>query len=267
MKKELHSNSADVCRQIVALIAAGIPAPQAREILDSEITKMNANDFAQFESVWSLAIELGGPPAVALGRLANVFDLQQKREQEVALAYAAPKATARLVMGLPVFAVLLAQLLGMNPLGAITNSPLGFISVALGCGLLVAGRYWSNRMLASALPEAADPGAHLDSVVIGLQAGLPLETARQHTASTASESDKNFLDEAAELSRKTGAALTEILLSNADRFRQNLNFEIAERISKLSIRLMIPLGVAVLPAFVLLSIVPISISLLSDRQL
>jgi len=60
--------------------------------------------------------------------------------------------------------------------------------------------------------------------------------------------------------------LTQIILSIADRVREDLRFQISNRIARLSVKLMIPLGVAVLPAFILLSIVPIAISLLSNSQ-
>jgi tight adherence protein B len=101
-----------------------------------------------------------------------------------------------------------------------------------------------------------------------------LDSARQTAAQNfkrvfsadVSVQDITALDEAAELSRTTGAALTQIILSSADRIREDLRFQISNRIARLSVKLMIPLGVAVLPAFILLSIVPIAISLLSNSQ-
>jgi tight adherence protein B len=110
--------------------------------------------------------------------------------------------------------------------------------------------------------------------VIGLQAGLPLEQARVAAESQFSEVFNLEPEEqaqlaimaAGQLSRNTGAALTQILTSVADRIRERERYDAANNIARLSIRLMIPLGVAVLPAFVLLSVVPIAISLLSSGQ-
>jgi tight adherence protein B len=183
-------------------------------------------------------------------------------------------------MWLPVIALALAQLVGMNPFSAIFGSFLGAISVALGLGLMVAGRAWTRRLLGKALPSPSDPaaidrGAYLDCVLIGIQAGLPLSDARQISADEFEisfgvkplDENQEALNTAAELSRTTGAALTEILSANAEAFRDHQRYELAARISKLGVQLMIPLGVAVLPAFVLLSIVPIAISLLSHGQL
>lgn len=273
--QEKSISAANAVRQISALISAGLPAQQARQICENQILKLSDWQNKQFQLVWNLATSLGGPVVIALSRIADVFDREQRNQNEVQLAFAAPQSTARLVTGLPLVALLLSQLVGMNPLGAIIGSPFALISVCLGAGLLVLGRYWSKRLLAKALPQTQDPGAFIDCVVIGLQAGLPLQAARERALQNfqlvldqnSSTLDEQTLNEAAELSRRSGASLTEILMATADRFRDELRFEIANRIARLGIRLMIPLGVAVLPAFILLSIVPIAISLLSNGQL
>ncbi|BDS50046.1 hypothetical protein [Rhodoluna lacicola] len=271
------NNSAAAIRQISALVNAGLSARQARDICYESLSALQPLEQKQFEVVWRLATSLGGPIVLALNRITEVFDRTQRNQQEVQLAFAGPQSTAKLVMWLPVLALVLSQLVGMNPLGAIVGSPLGALSVSIGAGLMVAGRWWTKRLLARALPNpddaaAIDRGAYLDCVLIGLQAGLPLSQARQ---SADLEFESGFktkplaesfeaLDAAAELSRTTGAALTQILLANADAFREKQRFEIASRISKLGVQLMIPLGLAVLPAFVLLAIVPIAVSLLAN---
>jgi tight adherence protein B len=268
-------SAANSVRQISALVAAGIPAQQARHMCQEQIETLSNWELKQFELVWKLATTLGGPVIIALSRIAAVFDRQQRNRNEVELAFAGPQSTSKLVTGLPLIALALAQLVGMNPLAAITGSPLGLISVCLGAGLLVLGRQWSRRLLTKALPQNLDPGAYLDCVLIGLQAGLPLQVSRERAAEMywefyelePSALDQTALNQAAELSRNSGAALSEILLTTADRFRDELSFEISNRIARLGIKLMIPLGVAVLPAFILISIVPIAISLLSKGQL
>jgi tight adherence protein B len=269
-----EARSSETVRRVAALISAGLPAQQAHKICEAEISRMPSADAKQFELVWSLAQQLGGPVVLALNRIIEVFERSDKNAKEVELAFAGPQSTSKLVMGLPVVALVLAQLTGMNPFGAIIGSLLGLLSVCLGAGLLVTGHYWTKRLLAKALPEGLDPGAYLDCVLIGLQAGLPLDSARATAANNyqnvftveVSTQDVAVLDEAAELSRTTGAALTQIILSSADRLREDLRFQISNRIARLSVKLMIPLGVAVLPAFILLSIVPIAISLLSNSQ-
>lgn len=263
-----------------AFINAGLPAHQAHELCSEELSLLAEQDGKQFDLIWRLANRFGGPIVLALNRITNVFDRHSRDQAEVKLAFAGPQSTAKLVMWLPVLALVLAQLVGMNPFAAIFGSLLGALSVALGLGLMVAGRSWTRRLLAKALPDPLDPasidrGAYLDCVLIGIQAGLPLSDARIISADEYEisfgvkplEENQEALNKAAELSRTTGAALTEILSANAEAFREEQRYAVASRISKLGVQLMIPLGVAVLPAFVLLSIVPIAISLLSHGQL
>ena len=275
MPQSESRNSANAVRRISALLGAGLPPNQALEIVDDEISQLSAEDKKQFDLVWGLSAKLGGPILLALNRIADVFDRQQRNQREVQLAFAGPQSTAKLVMWLPVLALFLGQAVGMNPIGAIFQSLLGALSVSLGLGLMVAGRQWTRRLLDRAVPVARDPGAFLDCVLIGLQAGLPLSAAQSQAAQDyelafdSPPDRQNFerLENAAELSRSTGAAVGEILIAEADAFREQHRYEVATRISKLAVQLMIPLGVAVLPAFILLSIVPIAISLLSNGQL
>jgi tight adherence protein B len=275
-----YPNAAAVIRQVSALVNAGLPAHQVEKILSAEVANLAPLEAKQFGLVWKLATKLGGPIVLTLNRITDVFERKLKNQNEVHLAFAGPQATAKLVMWLPILALVLAQLVGMNPFAAIFGSLLGGLSVSLGTGLMVAGRQWTRRLLSRALPSpddvvAIDRGAFLDCVLIGLQAGLPLDQAKESALAEFENTflvkplQENFvaLTEAAELSRNTGAALTAILFSKADAFREEQRFEIATRISKLGVQLMIPIGVAVLPAFVLLSIVPIAISLLSNGQL
>jgi tight adherence protein B len=270
-----NRESANAVRRVSALLGAGLPANQAMQICSDDISKLSEPDKKQFDLVWGLSAKLGGPVLVTLNRIAEVFDGQQRNRREVKLAFSGPQATAKLVMWLPVLALVLGQAVGMNPIGAIFQSPLGALSVSLGLGLMVAGRQWTRHLLAKALPPEHDPGAYLDCVLIGLQAGLPLSVAQAEAtqeyqvAFEHPPEPRNFerLENAAELSRSTGAAISQILIAEADAFREQHEYLVATRISKLGVQLMIPLGVAVLPAFILLSIVPIAISLLSNGQL
>lgn len=263
----------DVMRQLIALISSGLPARQAQQTLQTQIDSLAPAEAKQFQLIWQLALRVGGPIVLALGRLAQVFDRAESNSREVALAFAAPQATARLVMWLPALALLLGQLVGLNPIGSIMQSLLAGLSVCLGVGLLVAGSWWSKRLLAKANLHHEDPGAFLDCIVIGLHAGLPIDVAAKNSADSLAEFElsppgadsESALSSSIELSRSTGAAVTELLVSAADRLRENLRFESATLIAKLGVRLMIPLGVTVLPAFLLLSIVPIAIGLLSNQ--
>jgi len=267
--------AASAVRQVVALVGAGLPANQAKNMTQEKIHQFSPQQAQQFDFIWGLAFQIGGPVTLTLERLADVFDRQQKNLSEIQLAFAGPQATAKLVSWLPLAALALAQLVGMNPLAAVTGSTAGLVSVLLGLGLLAVGQRWSKRLLEQANSKALDPGAFIDAVLVGLQGGLPLRksetAAKEHFKivfqQEVPEKDLALIKTVAELARDSGAALTKILAAEADRLREEERYQISEQIARLGIRLMIPLGVAVLPAFILIAIVPIAISLLSNGQL
>lgn len=262
----------DVVRQLSALVGAGLPALKARKILKSQLDAVAADELKHIDFIFDICLKTGGPIAPSLDRLANVLTQRFKQQQQAQLAFAVPRATAKLVMALPVLALLAAQLLGMNPFRAIFTTPVGFVSVILGGALLYGGRAWSKSMLAKATPEQSDAGAFLDAVVVALNAGLnvhqAIDVAKQRFAAHFDLVDQESLDElqkAIDLSSQSGASIAPLLIATADRLRDAQNNQTADQLAKLSVRLMVPLGLAVLPAFVMLSIVPIAISLLTNK--
>lgn len=74
------------------------------------------------------------------------------------------------------------------------------------------------------------------------------------------------LERMAVINRTSGASIADLLAAEAAAQRETRRFLEAEKLAKLSVRLMIPLGTLTLPAFVFSTIVPVAISLLSTRQ-
>ena len=71
------------------------------------------------------------------------------------------------------------------------------------------------------------------------------------------------IEKLVQLSETTGAPIEKLLRARATEIRFNLQQELLQRFERLSVRLLIPLAIFVLPAFVFISVIPISISLLS----
>ena len=205
-----------------------------------------------------LCERLGAAPAESLQRLAAVEAELAKAKAELELAATGPRASAKLVTLLPVAVLLGAQLLGMRVFNQL--SPLACAAICLGALLLFAGRRWSSRILAKAQPEASDPGAALDSFAAAMNAGLPQSAALI-------EVEKSFGSQPGLLAitteaAQTGMAVTRLARAEADRLRLQWRVESERRIHEAGVRLMWPLGVAVLPAFVLIAVVPLAIAML-----
>jgi tight adherence protein B len=253
--------------EIAALLRSGTSAAAAKKQLQTK----DLSDFQlkQFNFIWNVAAESGGHLALALDRLTEVFRAQQRQFAELGIAFASPKATANLILLLPLLAVVFSELLGLSAIGASLGSVLGVISIGLGLLLLIVARISSLRMLEKARPREADPGAFLDAVVIGLSAGLSPKAA----ASLArAKSKEQFLQDvppdqltifwdAVKVSEQSGIALVGLLMARADTLRHRLWSSHRSSLAKLSISLLIPLGLAALPAFVFLAVVPVGIGL------
>ena len=223
----------------------------------------------QFQFIWDVARDSGGNLALALDRLAQVFDSQQRQSSELKVAFASPRASANLILMLPLLAVVFAELLGLPTISSAFETSLGALAMGVGLILLIVARVISLRMLEKAKPREADPGAFLDAVVIGLSAGLSPKASSSLAQTKAveifseevsGEQISQLLD-AVSVSEQSGIALTGILSARADALRHRLWNRRRQALAKLSISLLLPLGLAALPAFVFLAVVPLGIGL------
>jgi tight adherence protein B len=206
----------------------------------------------------TLCEQLGSAPAENLERLAQVEADRAKTIAALEVAASGPRASARLVTVLPVLVLVGAQLLGMRVLNGL--NVLTVASITVGLALLFLGRRWSNRILKAAQPEAHDPGAALDAFASAMSAGLAPTIATR-------EVEKLFgqQPEIATLlatSAETGMAISKLARAEADRIRLNWSAASEKSIHEAGVRLMWPLGLAVLPAFALIAVVPLAVSML-----
>lgn len=256
--------------EMVALLKSGAGLTRAKG--QFQVSELSPYQQRQFNFILGVAQSSGGALASALERLAEVFDAQQRQLQELRVAFASPKATANLILLLPIGAVLFAELLGFGALSKTLGTSLGAVAIGAGLVLLIIARVLSLKMLERAKPTEIDPGAFLDAVVVGLSAGLSPKAAatlaqaqmlQAFSEPVASEQLSQFWD-AATQAEQSGIALSGILSARADALRQKLWNRRRGQLSKLSVSLMLPLGLAALPAFVLLAVVPIGLGLFRE---
>lgn len=258
--------------ELAGLLKSGMPANQARALVAGQLAELSANQTRQLDAIWTLALRHGGSVSESIRSLGEALRASATHAREVELAFAAPKATAKLVSFLPPTGLLLAQLFGLDPLGAIMSNALALIALALGAILLILGRLWANSIIAKSAPREDDPGLIFEAVSSGVNSSLPFSTAVEDAISTfggnleISPTVNQKLDWLRDLNRNSGASLVDLLAASAAAERETRWFEESTAMAKLSVKLMIPLGLVTLPAFVLSTIVPIAISLLSNRQ-
>jgi tight adherence protein B len=129
---------------------------------------------------------------------------------------------------------------------------------------------WVQNLLEKSRPQFVDPGAFLDAVAIGLSAGLSPDRAEAEARSleaigTPDSEAEASLAECLTLSTQTGSSIRSLLLDAAQSIRATHRNIQAQAISKLQIRLMLPLGLLTLPAFVLLAVAPMAIGMLTQQ--
>jgi tight adherence protein B len=185
----------------------------------------------------------------------------ENSRNELALAVAGPKASSRLVLSLPILVFAGAGIAGIPIFQALSKPSIVWISLGLGILMFWLGNRWTSKLLAKANPRKTDPGFGFDALAIAVQAGSPLGPAVERLKDQLGQIDTYELQE---LSAGSGIALVEILNERADRLRIEQFTEDRMRIQKTSVSVLWPLGLTVLPAFVLMAIVPVGVALIQS---
>lgn len=261
-------NDIKILGQLTALLRAGLSFHQAeRASKVAELSEAVASTYAYLRGV---ILASGGQPAEAMERVRQVIQGNQEQLRRVTLANASPRATVRLVLWLPIASLFLGQLSGLGSLEILFKSPIALASVLVGGVLLALGNYWSAKMLRKARLTELDEAIYLDGMAIALSGGLPIDRAiaiaNKDLAIEVSEKLNFELQEIIQLSKTTGAALGKLLVEKADSIRGEANYKKSLQLEKLSVRLMIPLGASVLPAFALIAVVPLALSFLVNQS-
>lgn len=235
----------------------------------------------------------GAPTAAVLRSLAEALRDLHDAASSRRTAFAGPRSTARILLVLPLAGLGLGMLLGGDPLRLLATTAAGRVLLVLGVLLTAAGWWWMRRLLQRADPARStgvDPSVLLELVAGALGAGLPLAQSCAAVAEALTESPERQalsrlatalragipvdlaaralppalapLGESAALAEASGADLAPVLRSAARDARRGQARAAQERAARLGVTLVVPTGVTLLPAFVVLGIVPTVMSLL-----
>ncbi|MEV0949726.1 type II secretion system F family protein [Promicromonospora sp. NPDC050249] len=238
-----------------------------------------------------LALDVGAPLGRVLEQVAGtlVAEAESRAEREAALA--GPRTTGRLLMWLPIVGGLLGWALGADPVGTATDGGIGSLAVGAGLVLLVAGRVWSDRLVAAACgPDrpGVDVQVVLELVAAALQSGAGVPRALKATGAAVGGANGVVLTRAGhalvlgaawerawtgvsgELDPMVralrgawldGAAPGEALRAAGEEIRHERRADARTAAARLGVRLVLPLGTCYLPAFVLVGLVPVLLAL------
>lgn len=238
-----------------------------------------------------VATQVGAPLAEILNRVADGIAATLETAAKRHTAQVGPKATARLLGVLPLAALGMAQFIGVDVIDMAFRGGINTWVFVVGLALMVAGNLWSTAMIRKAtggLASGLDPTLAMDIIAACQQNGVSLTSTLQ-AVSVASEepdltvvarmlllgadwdeawaqADAKWVDLASVLQPawEEGASPVPLLVRGASRTRAAEIHRALDAAERLGVRLMIPLGVCLLPAFFALGIVPVVVSTIED---
>jgi tight adherence protein B len=175
-----------------------------------------------------------------------------------------------MVMVLPAVGMLFALALGFDSLGALVTTALGLVCLGSGLTLMVLARLWNRRLVTAATRTNHTPGLGLDLMAIAVSGGTSLTRARQlvmqarERCGLAPDGTDAAIDDVLELSSRAGVPAAALLRSEAIEARRIATSEGERKAATLGVLLMLPLGLCILPAFMLLAVAPLLIAVISS---
>jgi tight adherence protein B len=261
----------EILAKFNSLLSAGLSLDQATR--NSDPAQLSPQFQLDYRYLLSVCREAGAAPISALANLEKIAEQRQENAGRLAISSANPKATARLVLWLPLGAAFLGQVLGLGSLVVFLESPVALVSLLIGLILLISAQHWSNRILSKANRPLVDEPIIFDAIALCLDAGLSAMQARLLAMTSyedvflkpIAEHSASQIDALIEFSESSGAPIAKLFRNRAETDRRQFAYRQLQAIETVSIRLLAPLAVLVLPAFVLIAVLPITISLLTSK--
>jgi tight adherence protein B len=235
----------------------------------SAFRRTGAEAWRALATAWAVADASGAPLAPSLRQLATALRDRAETERDIEVALTGPLATARLVGWLPVAGLGLGMLMGVDVVGTLLGGVLGWGILAIGVGFLLGGRLWTRGLTRSAVPTSAVAGIDLELIAVALTGGVSVARAKALVREASATfglavSRESGLERILGLASRAGAPAVDLLRSEAEQARRGVRIEGKRAAASLAVRLMLPLGVCVLPSFMLLGVAPVILSIVSS---
>jgi len=219
-------------------------------------------------AVIAVADESGTPLAQAMWTLSQSLRERIVVEADIDAISRAPKQTAVLLMGLPPLGLTMAWLLGVNAVSFLLGSALGLFSLLLALLLYALAWWWMRRLVSQLLPEQGYLSPARDLLAVATAGGALPEVAGDRVSRVLADNHLEPADEALSqltgLSRRVGIPIQALATAEATWVREHARAAAARAAASLSVKILIPLGLLVLPAFVLVAVIPVLFTLLTS---
>lgn len=238
--------------------------------------RVQASPQAFLVTIWNLVGQTGAPPAQLLKTCSEALEAAAENERIARVHLAGPQAATRVVMVLPLVALFAAAVTGYSPVAFLLLNPLGWVLLLFAAGMVWLASRWSARMVRGAQQWEWARGMPAEVMALLLRAGCSLahardvagQISREYSATSRhSENELRQCDEYISLAQATGVSLYSLLRSVAQHERSAAREQAHQRTEKLTVSLMLPLGLCILPAFIAVGVVPIVVSIISSTAL
>ncbi|WP_448760454.1 hypothetical protein [Actinomyces oricola] len=229
---------------------------------------------------------LGAPLAGVLEAVAAGVAEAGRAEDSRRTALSGPRSTARLLACLPPVGLVLGTAVGARPQEVLLDGGWGTMLAGVGVALMVAGHWGTARLVAAAQigGERVDEALVLDLAAAAFHAGASIPDALKALGRALGEEDlavvgralllgadweeaweapatgappRRRLKECLRPGWEDGASPAPLLAGTAACLRAGRQARDDEAAERLAVRLVLPLGLCHLPAFVVLGIVPV----------
>ncbi|HKT57481.1 MAG TPA: type II secretion system F family protein [Microbacterium sp.] len=259
--RHLASLGAEPARSVTARMEADVPLTRA--------IAAAGPGWGEIAAAWTVATTVGAPLAASLRGIADTLQDAADIRDEVRVALTEPLTTTRLMSWLPVIGLGIGIALGFDSLRVLTTNPIGRGCLVAGVALIVAAQLWSRTLARRAEPPVGIPGLHADLLAIAVSGGVSLDraqaiVARADPSGGAAHPD---VDRILELSRTAGVPAADLLRADASLARHRARTEGRMAAARLSSRLLVPLALCTLPAFLLLGVAPMLLGIITTTVL
>ncbi len=255
---------------LAAAIASSDTASPSRRRLPSRPpqTGSGSTSWRDVAAAWQVATAVGAPLAESLRALSLALRDAQEAADDVRVALAEPAATARLMGWLPLVAVLLGHRARVRHVRNADRQPDRHRVPAARCSVDLRGAE-VERGPGETVPCARrrSPACDEELLAIALSGGVSIDRARRLVHEATGSTTDAATDAVLDLSRSAGVPAVELLRASSTLARHRARVEGRLRAARLSTRLLLPLGVCTLPAFLLLGVAPMLLSVMTSVPL
>lgn len=235
-------------------VAAGLSVHDAVAELPSQ------GDWSVAREVWLYSVRTGAPMAQTFTRIAESCDHYAEALAARETAATGARMTLRILVGLPLAGIVLSGVTGLDVAGFYLGSIFGGGVFVTGVGLLWLGWRGMQRIIAAVTAPCLTTGMLADLASVTVRSGVGVREILTSLPRLATEWDSTdemlSIRQLVERSHGAGSPLGPILDAEAVRRRSESRHRVHRDIEALPTRLLIPTGLCLLPAFIVLTVVP-----------